>query len=211
VAILKSSLTPEYAFNSNAARYIDVKSGRFVPANTVRDAINQVITKTETSFKEAAQKLVDRQSSVKEFQATMTGNIKTLALATSIAAKGGFANMTPADYGRVGAEVKQQYQFLQNFCNELANGKQGLDGRVVTRAAMYAQASWAISQEIARRNLEDSAREIEEKRVLGIADHCRNCLDDAAAGWQPLGTLPKIGNSLCRVRCRCHFEFRKAA
>jgi hypothetical protein len=59
----------------------------------------------------------------------------------------------------------------------------------------------------------------EELRVLGEADHCsteddpdgdrEGCLELAALGWQPIGTLPKIGESVCIVNCHCRFAYRK--
>jgi len=51
---------------------------------------------------------------------------------------------------------------------------------------------------------------VEERSVLGIADHCDGCLAEAGKGWRPIGTLLPIGGRDCKARCRCHFEYRMA-
>jgi hypothetical protein len=49
----------------------------------------------------------------------------------------------------------------------------------------------------------------EERRVLGVADHCPGCLEQAGLGWQPIGTLDEIGTEECGNNCRCEYEYRK--
>jgi hypothetical protein len=43
---------------------------------------------------------------------------------------------------------------------------------------------------------------------MGHADHCDDCPPLAAQGWQPLGTLPDIGDTECGGQCHCHFEYQ---
>ncbi|HEY6021351.1 MAG TPA: hypothetical protein VIY48_16040, partial [Candidatus Paceibacterota bacterium] len=50
----------------------------------------------------------------------------------------------------------------------------------------------------------------EERRVLEPgADHCEGCEEQAAQGWQPIGTLDPIGDEECMTRCKCEFEYRR--
>ncbi len=50
----------------------------------------------------------------------------------------------------------------------------------------------------------------QERRILGRpkTEHCPDCPPIAALGWQPIGTLPMIGDTECGGLCLCHFEFR---
>jgi hypothetical protein len=48
----------------------------------------------------------------------------------------------------------------------------------------------------------------QERRFLHAAEHCPDCVDVAGRGWVPIGTLPRIGDSQCRTRCRCTFSYR---
>jgi hypothetical protein len=47
-----------------------------------------------------------------------------------------------------------------------------------------------------------------ERRILGLADHCSGCVAAAAQGWQPLGTLPAIGDTPCMGNCKCTFMYK---
>ncbi len=50
----------------------------------------------------------------------------------------------------------------------------------------------------------------EEMRVHGKLkdDMCPTCKAAVDAGWQPIGTLPKIGQSECISECHCFFRWR---
>jgi hypothetical protein len=65
------------------------------------------------------------------------------------------------------------------------------------------------------------ATERQERRILGEppTGHCvsgpnsegeyrDSCPRLADRGWQPLGTLPEIGDTPCEGKCWCHFEYR---
>ena len=55
---------------------------------------------------------------------------------------------------------------------------------------------------------------VEERRVLERAEHCESdeelegCIELSEKGWQPIGTLPRLGVSPCRSNCRCRFDYR---
>ena len=48
-----------------------------------------------------------------------------------------------------------------------------------------------------------------ERLVLGkpLTEHCSQCPEDAAKGWQPIGSMAPIGERECRMACLCHFEY----
>ncbi len=100
--------------------------------------------------------------------------------------------------------ANRQAGFLGRFRRGLAAGEQLLDGTAVGRAGLFGMAAWAVAINLQR----DTAGHSQERRVLGSADHCRDCLSEAARGWQPAGTLRAIGDTVCRMRCGCYFAFR---
>jgi hypothetical protein len=103
--------------------------------------------------------------------------------------------------------VADQLRYLDDFAADVASGKQPLDGRLLSRAEMYAQAANATYEET-RRGAKAAGGARWERRVLGSdSDHCQDCLDAAARGWQPVGTLPVISESKCLTRCTCHFQY----
>ena len=142
-----------------------------------------------------------------QWQLAMRDAIKDIHLASGSLARGGWKQMSQSDFGRVGNELRFQYAKLNQFARQISNGLP-LDGRFVRRAVLYAQAgrvsyTSALTQEMALRGMN------EEKSVLAAADHCSECLSEAAKGWVEIGTLINIGERICKSNCRCHKEFRR--
>lgn len=156
------------------------------------------------------QQLLDGTLALATWELLMMQQIKQTHLVALAVAHGGWTQLDQADFGWVGAQIKPQYQYLAKFSVEVSTGAQKLDGTVLARAALYAAAARATHREAQRRLAAERAAG-EERRRLGIADHCRTCLQQAKLSWQPFGSLRRIGDSECRVACRCWFEFRPAA
>jgi hypothetical protein len=204
-----SHLTPEFSFDPISRRYRNKATGRFVSQQSVRTALDFVVDGARGQIDELSMRLVRGQISLADWQLQMARQIKTLHLASASAARGGWAQMSQGDYGFTGSVIRREYGFLNNFANEVASGEQRLNGNLLRRARMYGEAARSTHDDMRRRMNRDAGL-IEERRVLGQADHCPDCVDFAAEGWQPIGTLPRIGDSLCKTHCHCHFEFRDA-
>jgi hypothetical protein len=199
-------LATGYGWNPATNRYINLETGRFVAASTVRDALESVMEASAARMNAVTQQLVDRQISLASWQTEMMQNIKLSHTAAAASANGGWAQMTQSDWGAAGQMIREQYDYLRNFANQIADGTQPLDGRVLVRADMYGDAARNTFEEMRRRGETEGGMQF-ERRVLGQADHCPDCLDYAAEGWQPIGTLPQIGDSVCLTRCHCTFEY----
>jgi predicted ArsR family transcriptional regulator len=89
---------------------------------------------------------------------------------------------------------------------DIASGSQPLNGSFLARAAMYARSGrgtfWAVRK---TRSALDGATM--ERRVLGVAEHCDECAEEASRGWVPIGTLTPIGGLRCLTNCKCQFEY----
>ena len=70
----------------------------------------------------------------------MRRHIKNTHLNAIAMERGGWANMTPSDFGRAGQIIRKQYGYLRNFGREIASGKQRLDGTLGRRAQLYTAA-----------------------------------------------------------------------
>lgn len=85
-----------------------------------------------------------------------------------------------------------------------------MNGTFVSRAEMYGNAAWSAPQQIVRQAVSSLAIFDEEMREhLGEDTPCSTCAHQAAMGWQPIGTLRAIGDSICMSGCHCRFLFRK--
>jgi hypothetical protein len=201
--------TPQFAWNETAGRYVN-SFGQFVKFSDVRDALESVMDASAIRMNNLTQQLVDSRVSLAEWQSGMMEQIKLAHTAAAAASRGGWAQMSQADWGAAGRMVRDQYDFLRGFANQIANGTQALDGRALVRADLYGDAPRGTFEEM-RRRYETLMNGMEEaRRVLGPADHCEDCLEYAAQGWIPIEQVPRIGNSICLTRCHCSMEYRRS-
>lgn len=194
-----------YTWDARSARYRDA-AGHFVSSKTIRAAVNQAIdgAKAETDRHCAA--LAAGSIGTGEWQTRMADTLRSLHCCLAAAARGGWDAMTPADWGRVGAETKRQYQYLAGFAQDIAAGAiDPQSSAVAFRARLYTGAGRQTYYNQTR--IAAGAAGLRwERNVLGAADHCVDCLAATAAGWVPVGTLSLPGQRRCRTECQCHLE-----
>jgi hypothetical protein len=207
--IQTSTLTSAFGWNETAGRYINLSTGRFISPSEVRDALETVMDASAIRMNNITQQLVDGSVSMAEWQSTMMEQIKVAHTAAAASARGGWAQMSQSDWGAAGRMIRTQYEKLNGFAEQVASGKQKLNGQALMRADLYADAPRGTFEEMRRRyeTMQNGAEE--ERRNLGEADHCDGCLDQAELGWQPVGTLDPIGGEECLTRCHCKFSYRK--
>ncbi len=207
-----SNLTPDYTWDERSSRYRDKSTGRYVSQERIRGALDGFIENANGRIEMVTNQLINGEISLADWQTQMATTIKDMHLAAASSARGGWAQMSPSDFGFTGSLIKNQYGFLQNFANEIASGEQPLNLNALRRAHMYGQAARGTHEDMRRRIMRDKGA-THEQRILGIAEHCttRNgllgCVELAALGWKVIGTLPRIGNSPCKVNCHCRFRF----
>jgi hypothetical protein len=205
----KSKLTPEYRFNpklGTTGRYIDSK-GRTVKEAVIKKQLEQVLSGTKQEMTNAYKQLQSGQIGAQEWYDTMRAKMKLVHTIEGSIAKGGWGRMSQADWGAIGQISKFQYGKLANFARQIVNGEQPLNGRGLVRTGMYAEAGRGTYQQMLRREADNNGY-TEERRVRSAVDSCDDCVNYEAEGWQPIGTLPSIGDSQCLTHCQCEFEFR---
>ncbi len=206
--LVSNPLTPTYRWNPLAARYVSASTGRFVPRQAVVDELERLITLEQEKVAALAGQLQAGSISIADWQLAMAQEIKIGFTAAAAAARGGWAQMSQSDWGLVGQQIREQYQYLRRFALQIESGEQPLNGVFVYRCKMYANASYAMFERMMKRVMR-LAGKTEERRFLDpSAEHCPGCVENAAAGWVEIGQLPPIGDSQCLTSCRCHDEYR---
>lgn len=197
----------KYEWSRKAARYRDPRTGRFITRNEVRGWVDKLVQQSQRRLATAADDLRNGRTSVGQWQKIMRDEIKQTQLAAEALVRGGWKQMTSRDFGRVGSRVREQFKYLDRFTREVESGKQASDGRLVQRAKSYAAAARVNFHESQTDQLAELGYS-EEKNVLHVAEHCDDCVDQAALGWVPIGTLTPIGSRKCRVNDRCSVQYR---
>jgi hypothetical protein len=197
---------PGYKYNAKAYSYVDPQ-GRFLSRTDVRDTLDNALKNNGTLLRDLTQQLRDGRISIADWQTAMAREIKNVHLYSTAAARGGWANMTPTDYGRAGQRIEAQYRFLRGFAEDVASGKQPLNGRALQRAVMYSEAGRNTFHHVERREMEVRGMTEEHSR-RHPADGCEECIEQEELGWQPIGEAVPIGERLCLTKCRCTMDYR---
>ena len=126
----------------------------------------------------------------------------------------GPAPLTGEELNAAELEAQKQEQFFERLEQEVISPNPTMTpAQFVARVERYADSSWQSSQRINRSAAIGQGIAKRERRVLGNpkTSHCEDCPPLAEMGWQPVGTLPDIGDTECGPLCLCHFEYEDAA
>jgi hypothetical protein len=203
-------ILPGFEYSVSARRYRDLASGRFVARVDVMRQMETLTSNLESRLGALAQALADGQLSPAYFTEQARTELRRAHLQQTALAVGGWDRIDSRQYGRAGQALRQDYARLV----ELARGVQ--DGSVTLPQALnriqgYAGNARRGFMEAERDMLRASGHEYEERRRLGVAEHCEKCVELAAMSWQPLGVLPipGDGSTPCGTHCRCTIERRE--
>jgi hypothetical protein len=192
---------PDFTFDPKTSRYRDTASGKFITDRTVREGVDRVTDEASARLAALSGRLRSGDVTLATWQREAMATIKDAHLAAGIAAHGGTARMDAHTWGLIGRQIRDEYRYLRDFAQQIASGEQALTG-----VAQYGQAArGTFSAVLARDQLLRGATY--ERSILGAAEHCSDCVAQAARGWCPLGSLTPIGARACRSNCRCRLAY----
>ena len=187
-----------------SGRYRDER-GRFVASSVVRRELDGYLAAADPA-RALAEALRGRRVSLADWEVAMRRHVKNVHLNAIALERGGWANMTPADYGRAGQIVREQYGYLKRFGLEIASGKQRLDGTLGVRARLYSQAGRETFHKSKHEHLSQGVELVGS--VKHARDSCRECVY-LAGKWFKIGDpeykLP--GQRICNKSCQCSERF----
>ena len=201
-------ILPEFRWNPRAGRYI-TSDGRFISAERMRGELDRFITVTTNQMGDLSRDLIDGLISLADWQEEMMVLIKDVNLAGGALHAGGWHNMTPSDFGRVGQKVRGEYRFLTNFATEIVSGDQPLNGRLITRAKLYGEQGRVTYYDFARAAaIKDGFDQV--KSVRNVEESCVDCVGEELKGYQKIGDMIPIGDRVCLSHCKCHAIYRNS-
>lgn len=204
-----------FYFNWSSQRYHyseGEKKGQFLGKNQVRELVLDYLNRQKDKAREINEKLFNNKISLGDWELEQAKLIKTSAIASYKIGnpKLGNGSKTDAeDYGRIGRYLRDEYLYLRNFSREIANGNL-TQNQINARINLYLErCKWAFEE--GKRYAHKRAGYRWEMRLLGIAEHCSQCLYYAQLGWQPIGSLPGITTKCdCKSNDKCRFEYSKS-
>jgi hypothetical protein len=200
--------TPSMTWDPQLGRFRNAR-GQLISAVQVRAELDKSLVESANRAKALGAELRSGRMSLVAWRLEMRAIVKDVNLRSAALGKGGWNQMAAADFGRVGQIVRTEYQHLEQWVEEIKTGLP-LDGRLNTRSQLYAQAGRATFHKVQAEEM--AARGIDlEKSILHPADHCDECVAEAAAGFRPLGEMIPIGERTCGRNCRCTVVYERAA
>lgn len=196
---------PGWRFDDTAGRF-RAPSGRFIASSTVRGYLDRALDSHARAITNLTERLRSRAITLGEWERQMRVELKQIHIYSGMLAKGGRLQLSQADFGRIGRELREQYGFLRDFADQIANGQQPIDGRLASRARLYAQSGRVTFHATERAEMEKRGWDREEN-VLAAAEHCAGCLTETARGRVPIGALVPIGQRPCRTNDRCRIRY----
>lgn len=202
---------PVYWFDPSVGAYI-TNDGEWV---TLKDLVAQgqaSLAASSAAIDDMAGLVANGQLSADAWYGLMQEEIKQEVIVQYILGHGGMVDdMTHADWGRIGAIVKDQYKYLKGFRDDIIAGNL-TEGQISSRAGMYINSAREAFNNARGRVMADAGND-EEKWVLGNnEDHCIDCQDNADQDWQPIGTFPDpgSGSTVCLTNCGCALIYRNS-
>ncbi len=180
---------------------------------TLEDELEVIEERIESGFNElenfAIAIIEGDEGDLEEFELAMAQELRNMHVQATMVGVGGRENMTNELLITTAVILLIEFNFLNNLAGDIAAGRVSI-GQLRNRMRMFSNkirnAYWNGRTFVAR-----NTGFREERRVLQPAEHCADCVDLAAEGWQPINTLPNPGDgsTQCLSNDRCIKEFRR--
>lgn len=201
-----------YSWDQALGRYRDAETGLFLSRDAVYGMVNQSISATQLVTDHLAASVADGSISAEAWHLAMKGEIKREYIRQYLLGHGGRHEMTPADWGRLGPMIREQYQFLGGFYDAVRNGELS-EAQIRVRAGDYINSAREGYERARIGRAYEYGMSEEIWRLGSSAQHCGDCVSFAEAGWLPIGSIdamPGDGSTQCLSRCACFKEYRSA-
>ena len=185
------------------------RRGQRVPWHKVRSIMLRVTQQAENEILFIADEVRAGRMLVGVAQTEVQQRLKTIHLAAMALAKGGWAQLAPTDYGRIGGILKREFGYLNKLFVGIGEGTVKQDGGLTRRLSLYARAARntyfrGVRDTYAKKGFDQG------RSKLRPAEHCSDCVDQDALGWQAIDKLVPIGERKCTRNCKCVVYFRNS-
>lgn len=187
-------------YDRKSARYRDRESGRFIARKSVLDSIDRVVMYNTRKLDALTDQLRAGTISLPEFQVTVKDTLRAGHTLVASIAGGGHEQMTPRDWAKVGANVRQQYEALNRMALRIEAGGGINRGHI----RLYAKAIRSTFTAF-ETNRQKEAGYTRATWHVTEGESCAGCID--AAGEYAIEDVPAIGSHECLYNCRCFVTF----
>jgi len=208
------SPSSQYKWDASKRQYVNASGDSIDPLTLRNNAIEPFITNIRIVMRGMSTSLQEGKLSLQEWQTQTIYLIKYSQIASALVANGGADNTTKKDNEKIVALILILLLFHLAFAIAIETGEQLLNGTLLSRTGLYADAIRDAYEETRRQAIIEYTDKTLERRILDPeANHCHTvddwtgCPELADLGFQPIGTLPRLMDTPCLTHCRCSWEF----
>lgn len=169
-----------WLWSAAAHRYRNTRTGQFIGQTQMLALRDTYASAKAVMAQELAVRVATNDITLGQWQRQMRLDVKRSFIDQYVLGRGGRGTMTQADWGRTGAMIKNQYNFLDGFASAIAGGELSED-QIAARSKLYHNASTQAYE-----------------RGSAIAH-----------GAPPLPYYPGDGSTECHTNCRCHWDIQE--
>lgn len=189
-------------------RYL-AASGRVLTPKQVRKLIDELVDVSSKRLRNWATQMQTGKLSIAKWQFLSAREVKNLHLATSVIANGGRGQVTPKLWGKLGAQIKFQYQHLRDFAVSVPRKVVDRTGAIPPRAEMYGRAAIGTYENTTLERNKKFGLSIARRETAHGSESCDDCLEQEDLGWQDIKEVATIGDSQCGARCNCVIKYEE--
>jgi hypothetical protein len=197
-----------YYWDESVGRYRG-PGGLFVGFEAMQEVMQARIDAGFSALDDMLTALLDGEIDIDQWQRAVALEVRRAHTQLAALGRGGWSRMSPADWGRVGQQVRFELAHLRDFARDLAAGRLS-EAQARMRLNMYADHIWT-SYWGGQTSAKEQAGAAFESRHTSSAESCDDCRRYEAMGIVPLRSLPEPGQrSRCGARCKCSKRYYDA-
>ena len=166
----------KWVWNQLTKRYRNTGTKKTVTSNTVLRLRDDLIDEMRDTFSSLTDDLINGRITVQEWLLDMRKRVRNVNSAEYMLARGGRNAMFQTDLDALSEIIKEQFDYLQKFGEEVRTGKLSAN-QITARSEMYIESATAAHEK-----------------------------GKAASFDIELPEYPADGNQICHARCRCRWE-----
>jgi hypothetical protein len=182
-------------------------NGRFLSQSAVEALVDGRIVRLSRELRRFTSMLSGGNITLDQWQQSVREALKLSHAQAAIIGNGGRDSMGPAEWGKVGQRLRGEYRYLETFARDLLAGSVSTP-MALARIGMYAESVRGSYWEGTAIRQERQGYSLMRRILDSQAKHCQDCLDYAARGVVPMGSLPMPGQRCaCRSNCKCRVKY----
>ena len=196
----------EWNYDPISGRYRGA-NGRFLSQTAVEALVDGRINKLGRLLRRYTSMLDRGDITLDQWQQSVREALKLAHVQAAMIGGGGRNSMTPVEWGRIGQRLRAEYRYLEVFARDLLAGGVSTP-MALARIGMYAESVRGAYWEGTSMRQERQGYSLMRRILDSQAKHCQDCLDYAARGVVPIGSLPLPGQRCaCRSNCKCRVKY----